>query len=80
MKTEKLISDQQLIDVFGNANFGDCSKRDIVKYSLLKCACGFRIGYTANQILEELGLVTKKYTITKSGKEYLWASFADMDF
>lgn len=71
----KLIPEQTLVNVFGYANFGDSSKRDIVKYALLKIACGYRNGSTADCIIYELGLTTKKLTLTKTGKAYLYEAF-----
>lgn len=72
----KIISDEQMIGAFGNANFGTTDKREILRNSLLKCACGYYTGHTATHILIELGLVTEKWTLTKKGQEYLWAAYS----
>jgi hypothetical protein len=72
---EIIISEDKLIDVFANANFGSISRRDVVKYALLKYAVGYHSGRTAKCILVELGLLTEKGNLTKSGRLYLWSAF-----
>ncbi|MCK5614179.1 hypothetical protein KAR91_70595 [Candidatus Pacearchaeota archaeon] len=71
----ELICKQTLTKVFANANFGSSSKRDVVRYALLKVACGYDNGHTAQSIINELGLCTKKLTLTKKGREYLYEAF-----
>lgn len=75
MEPEEIISDEEIERVHANANFGSRPKRDIVNSSVLQFACGFRTGHTAWQICCEHGLVTKKYNVTKKGRQYLWACF-----
>lgn len=70
-----LISDDQINAAWGNANFGDASKRDVIKDALLQIAGDFRTGHTAECILTELGLITSKRALTKKGKRYLFYSF-----
>lgn len=72
---EDYITDEALTNAFGYANFGDVSKRDVVRYALLKTASGYHNGHTAQCIINELGLTTKKLTLTKKGKEYLYEAF-----
>lgn len=72
-----IISDTQLDYSFGNANFGSKSKRDVIKYSLLKYASGYSTGSTARIILKELNLLTQKETLSKKGKLYLFAAFSE---
>lgn len=74
-RLREMISNGTLDTVFANANFGNMSKRDVVKYTLLKCASGYKSGHTATSIVSELGLVTKKWTLTKLGKQYLFDAF-----
>jgi hypothetical protein len=75
---EQLISDQTIDVVFAHSDFGSVSKRDVIRYALLKCACGIYTCHTAKVILHELGLVNiMKYKLTKSGKEYLFYAFYD---
>lgn len=73
---EKMISDEQLDKVFAYANFGNTTKRDVVKYALMKVACSYHNGYTSQQIINELGLCTSDLKLTKKGKEYLYEAFA----
>ena len=73
-----MVTDKQLDNAWGNANFGESvTKRNLVKYTLLKCASGYYTGKTAKSIVEELGLVKEaKWELTKKGKEYLYEAFA----
>ena len=75
LELQEIISDAQIAKIFGNANYGMMARRDVVRFGLLKCVCGYRQGHTSTQILNELGLTTKKYAITKKGKKYLWFAF-----
>ena len=75
-----IVTDEQLSNVWGNANFGNVSKRDVIKFALLKSNCGYYNGHTAQQIITELGLVGKNNTPTSKGKKYLWAVFGNNKF
>lgn len=76
--THKILTDEQIDKAWGNANFGEsCVKRDLIKNSLLKLACGYMTGSTIRHILSELGLIKKTYTLTKLGKEYLWEAYSN---
>ncbi len=77
MKIEEIITDKQLDHAWGNANFGDVLKRDILRYTLLKKACGYGSGSTARAIVKELGLFTEKEQLSKRGMEYLYESFSN---
>ena len=72
---QKMISDEELEKVFAYSNFGDSKKRDVVRYALMKVACGYRNGHTSQSIINELGLCGKNLSLTKKGKEYLYESF-----
>lgn len=72
---QAIISDEQIEQVHANSSFGNMSKRDVVKYGLLKCASGFYQGSTSKAIIREHGLIGKNYTLTKKGKKYLWNAF-----
>jgi len=72
-----IVNDDQLNAAFGNANFGEISKRDVVRYSLLKFASGYSTGHTAKCICEELGLITTKDQLSNRGKRYLFLAFYD---
>lgn len=78
MTVENIITDKQLDDAWGNSNFGSISKRDVIKYTLLKCASGYHSGHTGKIICQELKLVyTNDWKLTKKGKEYLYYAFCD---
>jgi len=72
----EMITDEEIEKVWGNANFGSMSKRDVIQFGLLKCVSGYHQGHTSRQIITELGLITEKYNITKKGRAYLWEAFA----
>lgn len=77
---EQIITDEQLNEAWGNANFGErFTKREVVANSLLKYASGYSTGHTALCICQELGLVTqqgKKTVLTLHGKRYLWVHYS----
>ena len=73
----EIIPDADVDRVWGNANFGSMTKRDVIKYGLLKCACGYYQGFTSKSIITELGLISEKYELTAKGRLYLWAAFND---
>ena len=77
---EDIISTQQILKVHGNANFGPRADRDVVNEAVLKIACGYSNGSTANTILVEHGLITKRPMsyrgkLTVKGQRYLWAVY-----
>ena len=73
-KLEDLISDSELDEVFGEANFGDRTHRQIIKETLLKCVCGYHAGSTATHIVIKLHLVTPQWNLTNKGKAYLYTA------
>lgn len=79
---ETIITDEELNVAFTNTNFGDRSMRDLIKFGLLKVACGYATGHTIKCIMQELGLIGKSHmkegTLTKKGKEYLWECFGEL--
>jgi len=72
---EEIVTDKRLDDVFQYANFGGTSKRDVVKWALMKVACRYANGHTAECIIIELGLVGKDLILTDNGREYLYEAF-----
>lgn len=69
----EIITDAELDIVWGSANFGIVSKRDVIKDSLLKCLGGYTTGSTAKAICIQLNLVyANKWDLTQKGKEYLY--------
>lgn len=81
---DKIITDEQLNTAFGNSDFGNISKRDVLKFALLKATCGYANGYTSQSIIQRLGLVGKSAMkgnyLTKKGKQYLWEAFGNSKF
>lgn len=73
---QEIISDEEITRVHANANFGSMSPRQVVRSGVLKCASGWHQGHTSTQILQEHGLITPKYRLTKKGRRYLWAAYA----
>lgn len=80
MTVEQLISDDEITKAFANSNFGTISRRDVIKFGVLKAACGFRDGRTVRDIISELGLINDSNKLTKRGKDYLWIAFAGSTF
>lgn len=79
---EEIVTDEQLESAWGNADFGQqASKRDVIRFALLKYACGYETGHTAKSILQELGLLIPMYAtlnqngLTKKGRTYLFSAF-----
>lgn len=77
MTVEEIITDKQLDHAWGNANFGTAEKRDIIRFTLLKNACGYGSGSTAIAIVSELGLFTEMGSLSKKGREYLYEAFSN---
>jgi len=76
---QQIVSDTELDSVWGNANFGACSRRELIHDSLLKCLGGYAVGHTAKCILQELSLVyANKWRLTKKGERYLYLSIVNV--
>lgn len=73
---EQILSDDQINVAWGNANFGDTPKREIIANALLKYASEYGTGHTAVCICRELGLITQQCKLTKKGKQYLYTHFS----
>ncbi len=76
MTVENLITDKQIDIAFAHANFGDRSKRDVVRFALMKTAHGYYNGHTADSIITELGLKQNEH-LTELGVRYLFAAFPE---
>lgn len=75
---QEIVTDAELDAVWGSANFGSFTKREIIKDTLLKCLGGYSTGHTAKTIAKELGLVfANKWGLTKKGREYLYLAIKD---
>lgn len=79
--TQEIISDDEIVSVHANANFGDQDKREVVNEALLKAACGYHNGHTAQQIITEHGLVrgvsSRRPPLTDKGKKYLYEVYCN---
>lgn len=71
---DKLVTDEELDRVWGNANFGDMTKREVLRLGTLKCLAGWHQGFTSKTICTELGLINSQYRVTAKGRAYLWLS------
>jgi len=71
-----IVTDAQIKEAWGNANFGQLSQREVIANTCLKCACGFQTGRTARSIVEDLGLVTPDWQLSQRGKAYLYAAYS----
>jgi len=72
-----LISDESVDMVHGNSDFGLTSKRDVIRFSLLKIATGYAIGSGSTRILEKHLLINQHKQLTHKGRQYLWAAFIE---
>ena len=79
--TREIITDEEVIRVHGNANFGGQPPRDVVDETVIKFALGYHSGSTAMSIVIEHGLATaprkthQRPNLTKKGWEYMRAMF-----
>ena len=76
-KVEEIVSDEEMIKAFANANFGSMPHREVLKQAVMKCAGRYHQGFTSTQIIEELGLRGKNGNLTKKGGRYLYAAWED---
>jgi hypothetical protein len=76
MTPQEIISDEEIVRVHGNANFGAMDPREVVNDGVRKTAVGYHCGSTQLHILRDHGLVTKPRPgssdtdLTKKGKAY----------
>lgn len=79
-KLINIVSEEEIISVWGYANFGDdkelFDKYKIISKGLLKYASGFSTGHTLECILEELKLL-KNQKLTERGKMFLYSSYSE---
>ena len=73
-----LITDVQIDRVWGNANFGNTPKREVIFNALHQIAGNFATGHTAECIVKELRLVGVKDTLTKKGAKYLYYAIEEL--
>lgn len=73
---ERIVTDEELAEAYGNADFGSMTPREVVKIGILKAASGFYQGSTSRAILIDLKLIRDDYVITPKGKQYLWTAWS----
>lgn len=74
---KELVPDDVLEAAWGHANFGSVSKREVIRNTLLKCACGYHTGFTAKSICQDLGLIDRRdWKLTGIGMKYLWVAYS----
>lgn len=76
LKLAEIVSDDEIVKVHANANFGSMAPREVVNDGVRKTAVGYHCGHTQFTILREHGLITKPRAmshdanLTKKGKAY----------
>jgi len=77
--TQSILTDEQINQAWGNANFGaNTVKRDIIAGALLQINAGYAEGHTIKVICRELGLLkgaAGNISTTKKGNFYLFHYF-----
>jgi len=74
---EDIVTDEEINEAWGNANFGDVSKRKIILEALKKFAQGWATGHTIKCISSELGLIWQRNGhdgLSDKGLKYLLAA------
>lgn len=69
---EGIVSDEELDRAYANADFGNMTKREVVRLGVLKCISGWHQGHTSEMICRELGLISPQYRVTAKGRMYSW--------
>ena len=72
MKVKKVTDDEikgAFLDNFTSYSLEE--KKTVLAECILKIFCGYSDSYTAIQITQKLGLLSKKGTVLKRGKDYL---------
>lgn len=78
-KYYEIVTEEQIKKVWGNANFGADTPRQVIATTLLQYALRYSTGHTSTTICQELGLLgrynhrTGLCTLTDKGREYLYS-------
>lgn len=73
---DRMVTLDEIEDVWGDASFGRWGKREVVKASLLNRASGYYTCHTATKILIKLNLLTPTTNkLTKRGMYCLYEFF-----
>ena len=77
MKSNGIIEDSEIENAFQGTRYGTRDRRKLLEQGVLKNLAGYVTGHTLKCIMENLGLRTKKGTITKHGKKFVYEAFKD---
>ena len=64
------VTDEDIVRVFTNTNFGHDRHRELLEASVFKKLLGFHCGHTITTIMGELGLIGKNGRPTKKGRAF----------
>ncbi|MFC4236401.1 hypothetical protein ACFOY8_14445 [Thalassospira xianhensis] len=74
----EMISDAEIAEALGGADFGVLPARVAINESLLRQVCRYQNGDLVLSIMSRLGLTRDdKYNLTDIGRRYLWACLAN---
>ena len=71
-KKQTRVTQEEISNVWGNADFGGMTRMEVIKQGILKTASGYCHGSTSTHILRNLGLITAKNRLTKRGQYNLF--------
>lgn len=74
ISVEDVVTDDEIKEVWGYANFGDVEKRTVIIETLEHYIMGYESGKTAYSIVSELGLLKGK-SLTEKGLKYIKAAY-----
>ena len=75
-----MVTEEEIEKAWGHAGFGGAAKIDVVRFAVLKCACGIHQGFTSKAIVTELGLIMEGYRcyeLTSRGQYCLFQWFGE---
>lgn len=75
---ESNVTEAEIADAFLGAFFGDMNHRKLLEIGVLKRLVGYSCGHTLTRVMCELGLITKKETVTVKGKQFARASYHEL--
>jgi hypothetical protein len=75
---ESNVTDAEIVAAFGGTDFGGMSHRKLLEIGVLKRLVGYSCGHTLTRIMCELGLITKKETVTVKGKQFARAAYHEL--
>lgn len=73
MKSEQIISDEELKLAFLGTNFGTSNHRRLLHSSVIKKAVGYHCGYTITKIMEGMKLIGANEKVLARGRLFMQA-------